>query len=43
MDSGPARVVRSRFEIEKDSKVAYLQFDTDDHGWMTILFLNDMY
>ena len=36
MDSGPARVVRSRFEIEKDGKIAYLQFDTDDRGWIRI-------
>jgi len=36
MDSGPARVVRSRFEIEENGRVAYLQFDTDDHRWMTI-------
>ncbi|MBV8436319.1 MAG: N-acetyltransferase [Silvibacterium sp.] len=36
MDSGPARVVSSRLEIEKDGKVGYLQFDTDDRGWMTI-------
>jgi len=36
MDSGPARVVRSRFEIEKDGRVGYLEFDTDDRGWMTI-------
>ena len=36
MDSGSARVVSSRFEIEKDGKVAYLQFDMDDRGWMTI-------
>jgi len=36
MDSGPARVVRSRFEIEKDGSIGYLEFDTDDRGWMTI-------
>ena len=36
MDSGPTRLVRSRFEIEKYGKVGYLQFDTDDRGWMTI-------
>ena len=36
MDSGPARIVSSRFEIDKDGKIGYLQFDTDDRGWMTI-------
>ena len=36
MDTGPARVVSSRFELKKDGNVAYLQFDTDDRGWMTI-------
>jgi predicted GNAT family acetyltransferase len=36
MDSDPTRLVSSRFEIEKDGKVGYLQFDTDDRGWMTI-------
>jgi uncharacterized protein len=36
MDTNPARVVTSRLEIEKQGKVGYLQFDTDDRGWMTI-------
>ena len=36
MDTSPARVVTSRFELEKEGKVGYLQFDTDDRGWMTI-------
>lgn len=36
MDSGPTRLIRSRFEIEKCGKVGYLQFDMDDRGWMTI-------
>jgi uncharacterized protein len=36
MDSDQARVVSSRFEIEENGKIGYLQFDTDDRGWMTI-------
>jgi uncharacterized protein len=32
----PSKVVRSRFEIEQDGKTGYLEFDTDDRGWMTI-------
>lgn len=30
------KVVRSRFEIEQDGEVSYLEFETDGHGWMTI-------
>ncbi|MGD0446557.1 MAG: GNAT family N-acetyltransferase [Edaphobacter sp.] len=30
------RVTRSRFEIEQDGQVSYLEFDTDGQGWMTI-------
>lgn len=30
------RVTRSRFEIEQDGKISYLEFETDSHGWMTI-------
>jgi hypothetical protein len=30
------RVTRSRFEIEEDGEVAYLEFETDSQGWMTI-------
>jgi uncharacterized protein len=30
------RVTRSRFEIEQDGQVSYLEFETDGHGWMTI-------
>jgi predicted GNAT family acetyltransferase len=29
-------VTRSRFEIEERGEVAYLEFDTDSLGWMTI-------
>jgi uncharacterized protein len=30
------RVTRSRFEIDQDGQVSYLEFETDGHGWMTI-------
>ena len=30
------RVTRSRFEIEESGEVAYLEFDRDSQGWMTI-------
>ena len=30
------KVTRSRFEIEQDGQVNYLEFETDDRGWMTI-------
>ncbi|HEY3988071.1 MAG TPA: GNAT family N-acetyltransferase [Acidobacteriaceae bacterium] len=30
------KVTRSRFEIEELGEVAYLEFDTDSQGWMTI-------
>jgi predicted GNAT family acetyltransferase len=29
-------VTRSRFEIEQDGQVSYLEFETDGRGWMTI-------
>jgi predicted GNAT family acetyltransferase len=30
------RVTRSRFEIEQDGQISYLEFETDGHGWMTV-------
>ncbi len=30
------KVTRSRFEIEQDGEISYLEFDTDGQGWMTI-------
>jgi uncharacterized protein len=30
------KVTRSRFEVEEGGEVAYLEFDTDNQGWMTI-------
>jgi uncharacterized protein len=32
----PSKVTRSRFEIGQDGKTSYLDFETDDQGWMTI-------
>jgi uncharacterized protein len=34
--SKPAKVVKSRFEIEQDGQTGYLEFETDSDGWMTI-------
>jgi hypothetical protein len=36
MSREPDQVTRSRFEIEDHGEVAYLEFDTDSQGWMTI-------
>lgn len=33
----PTRVIRSRFEYEEDGMVAFLEFETDDLGWITFL------
>ncbi|HEX4037432.1 MAG TPA: GNAT family N-acetyltransferase [Acidobacteriaceae bacterium] len=33
----PSKVTRSRFELSQDGKTSYLEFDTDDQGWMTLL------
>ncbi len=30
------KVIKSRFEIEQDGQISYLEFETDSHGWMTI-------
>jgi predicted GNAT family acetyltransferase len=32
-----SKVTRSRFELEKDGYIAYLEFETDDRGWITFL------
>ena len=32
----PDQITRSRFEIEEHGQVAYLEFETDSQGWMTI-------
>lgn len=36
MSREPDQVTRSRFEIEDSGEVAYLEFETDSQGWMTI-------
>jgi predicted GNAT family acetyltransferase len=35
--SNRSRVTRSKFEYEEEGKVAYLEFETDDRGWLTLL------
>jgi predicted GNAT family acetyltransferase len=30
------KVTKSRFEIEQEGQISYLEFETDGHGWMTI-------
>lgn len=30
-------VLRSRFELEEDGETAYLEFETDSDGWITLL------
>jgi predicted GNAT family acetyltransferase len=35
--STPTKVTRSRFEYEESGHVAYLEFETDDRGWITLL------
>lgn len=34
--SKATRVVKSRFEIEQDGQIGYLEFETDGHGWLTL-------
>jgi uncharacterized protein len=36
MNNEANKVTRSRFEIEERGRVAYLEFETDSQGWMTI-------
>ena len=36
MNNEANQVTRSRFEIEERGEVAYLEFETDSQGWMTI-------
>jgi uncharacterized protein len=35
-DRQPTKVTRSRFEIEENGEVAYLEFETDGSGWLTL-------
>jgi hypothetical protein len=30
-------VVKSRFELEEDGETAYLEFETDSAGWITLM------
>lgn len=32
----PSQVSRNRFEFDEDGQTAYLEFDVDGHGWMTL-------
>ena len=32
----PTQVTRSRFEIEQNGQTAWLEFDTDGQGWLTL-------
>jgi len=36
MNNEANEVTRSKFEIEERGEVAYLEFETDSQGWMTI-------
>jgi len=36
MEKQRSLVTKSRFEIEENGQIAYLEFETDGHGWMTI-------
>ena len=36
MSREPNEVSRSRFEFEENGEVAYLEFDLDGSGWMTL-------
>jgi predicted GNAT family acetyltransferase len=36
MNNEANKLTRSRFEIEEHGEVAYLEFETDCQGWMTI-------
>jgi predicted GNAT family acetyltransferase len=34
--TNPRKVIKSRFEFEEDGQTAWLEFDRDDQGWMTL-------
>lgn len=36
MDSKPSQRTTSKFEIEEQGQTAYVEFETDTSGWMTI-------
>jgi uncharacterized protein len=35
--NSPSKVTKSRFELDEDGHTAYLEFETDDRGWITLL------
>jgi uncharacterized protein len=37
MGSDAQKVSRSRFEFDEEGETAYLEFDLDSHGWITLL------
>jgi predicted GNAT family acetyltransferase len=36
-DKEAKSVTRSKFEYEEDGQIAYLEFEVDGHGWITLL------
>jgi uncharacterized protein len=36
MSNSPQNISRNRFEFEEEGHTAYLEFELDGHGWMTI-------
>ena len=34
--TNPSKVIKSRFEFDEDGETAWLEFERDDHGWMTL-------
>jgi len=36
VDNRSSQVTKSRFEIDQDSQTAYIEFEIDGSGWMTI-------
>jgi predicted GNAT family acetyltransferase len=34
--TNPSKITKSRFEFEEDGQIAWLEFDRDDQGWMTL-------
>src|SRR5271169_6899818 len=34
--TNPSKVTKSRFEFEENGETAWLEFDRDDQGWMTL-------
>jgi uncharacterized protein len=34
--ANPSKVTKSRFEFTQDGETAWLEFDRDDQGWMTL-------